>query len=226
MIKYLVILLFVLFSCKQSQNLVSVLNIDNNKDGKNDQYMLSLNDSNTSIFIGTDEDRDGVIEDHLWVNAKSKDIGGKGVDLLFNEIKGEKGIFSRLWYGPSNIKLIEKTDEDRDGFIETTAYFNKTALPKVITGHVARIEIDSNKDGKVEVWIFPSVRFEVDKNGDGIPDEYSTNHDDLGKLEYFLSMDKLKELKTSPLNPSQSYTLHPEIIQDERLKAIIPFTLK
>lgn len=221
---FVLFLLLFLIGCKESK--VSFLYKDNDNDGKNDQYMLTLKELDTSIFLGTDEDKDGTIEDYLWINAKPEDMSGKGVNLLFNEIKGKKGVFSRLWYGPSNIKLIEQSDEDRDGFLESTAYFNYSALPKVLNEHVARIEIDPNKDGKVEVWIFPHTRFELDKNGDGIPEVYSTNLNDLGKLKNFLSMEKLNKLQTMPLANSQSFTLHPEIIQDDRLKAIIPFTLK
>lgn len=129
-------------ACSESK--FKSITVDMDKNGKPDQIMHTHSGLNTAVLIETDTDMDGRMEDYLWVSGEATDV--KSSLLLFNLIMKNGKPKSKTWYGPGNVKLIEKSDEDEDGYLETTAYFNRFAKPKVMNGIVARIEIDSNKD--------------------------------------------------------------------------------
>ncbi|MBM9501225.1 hypothetical protein JWG44_13290 [Leptospira sp. 201903071] len=196
---------------------------DQNKDGKIDNVLYTKRDSNVSIFMETFENQKEVPDDWLWLKMDPKDP--KSFQPLYNEIASNDPhkVDVKVWYGPGNLKLVEKDDRDQDGYFETTQYYNRFAKPKITSGIVARIEIDSDKDQKPDIWIFPMERMEIDTNKDGIPDKKSSEPKIIGGI-----LKTRKQIVTSsatPLSPTQSWALHPELIADESLKAIIPSTL-
>lgn len=211
-------LIFLVFT-NCGEKYTSFLELDSNQDGKIDNYMISLKDGSLGILIATDEDKDGKFEDLSWV------VGEPGKEkesqVVFNQISKNGAAKSKTWYGPGNIKLVEFSDEDGDGFLETKAYFNKEAKPKVVSGHIARIEIDTDKDGKTDAWLFPADRIEIDSNKDGIPDRVSVNPDKIREAFQHLHAKKKFELETMSLGKENSFVLHPELIKEERWKSII-----
>ncbi|MGJ4752607.1 Lsa25.6 family adhesin [Leptospira kmetyi] len=215
-------ILFVLVTlvCKAP---IDVNSHDQNKDGKKDNILYTKSDSKISIFMETFEFQKETPDDWTWLRMDSKDP--KSFQIFYNEIasKDPKKIDIKIWFGPDNVKLIEKNDKDLDGYFENTKYYNKFAKPKITSGIIARIEIDSDQDHKVEIWIYPMKRLEVDMNGDGIPDKMSTEAKVISEtLKNYKSLAQIKGLME--LSRNQSWALHPELIQDETLKAIIPYS--
>ena len=113
------------------------------------------------------------------------------------------------------------TYEDGDGFLDTKVYFNKEAKPKVLSGHIARVEIDIDKDGKTDAWMFPFKRLELDSNHDGIPDKFSTNEKQIADAFQQLHNKKKFDIQTFPLDKKSSFVIYPELIKEERWKAIL-----
>ncbi|WP_455032236.1 Lsa25.6 family adhesin [Leptospira sanjuanensis] len=209
------------YGCKSP---FEVTSHDQNKDGQIDNRLYTKTDSKISIFMETFERQKKMPDDWMWLKMDSKDP--KSFQTFYNEIasKDPNKIDIKIWFGPDNIKLIEKDDKDSDGFFETTQYFNRFAKPKINSGIIARIEIDSDRDGKPDIWIYPMKRMELDTNQDGVPDQFSTDNEQIGQI---LKTGKLPIdfKRTSILPSSRSWGLHPELIQDETLKAVIPFSL-
>ncbi|WP_125226079.1 hypothetical protein [Leptospira barantonii] len=163
-------------------------------------------------------------DDWMWLKMDSQDP--KSLEIFYNEsaVKNPQRVDRKIWFGPDNVKLIEKNDTDADGFFETTQYYNKFAKPKTNSGIVARIEIDSDQDRKAEIWIYPMKRIELDMNRDGIPDKMSNDFKIISEtLKNYKSFTQRKGFME--LSRNQSWTLHPELIQEESLKAMIPFSL-
>jgi len=183
--------------------------------------MISRQQGKRSILIETDSNGDGVIDDFLWVNAKEEKVTDS--QLLFNEMTDEKYIpVEQIWYGPKNFKLIGKIDLDKDGFLESTVYYNYNAAPKITKGIIARIEVDSNRDGKINYWIYPGLRIEADHTASGSPSEFTENPDIISEIIQTIESKKKWEKPLSPLNPSKSFALYPDLIPNETNRAIIP----
>ncbi|TGN10465.1 hypothetical protein [Leptospira ilyithenensis] len=121
---------------------------------------FALKEFKIPFFVVTDEFETGVPRDFLWI--RGNEMNPSESILLFNEFWNEKGKQPnrRVWFAPGNLKLVEKLDENDDEFWETTIYFNKFAMPKMLSGIIARIEYDLNADKLIDVWIFPGERIE------------------------------------------------------------------
>ena len=174
-----------------------------------------------AILMESDGSGDGQIDDWLWVKG---DLSKPNeAILLFNEIQDGKGfIVEQIYYGDKNHKLMGKSDLDKDGFLESTIYYNFLAKPKVIQGIVARVEIDGDKNGSPEIWIYPGLRIEYDGNRDGIPEWVSEDLEIIQQV--YENFQKMKDsiLSMKPLPKEKSLVLHPELISTEKHKAVIP----
>ncbi|XDD49852.1 lipoprotein [Leptospira sp. WS92.C1] len=217
----LILLLFLVTACSPS---VTITSHDQNQDGKIENKLYTKSDSQISIFMETFEHQQELPDDWMWLKIDSKDP--KSFQTFYNEMasKEPQKIDRKIWFGPNNLKLIEKKDQDQDGYFETTQYYNRFAKPKISSGIIARIEIDLNKDQKPDLWIYPMKRVELDTNQDGIPDRMS--------LDPQVISDVFKKIKlsdrfdqTTKIIPSQSWVIHPEFISDESLRAVILFSL-
>ncbi|MBM9501048.1 hypothetical protein JWG44_12375 [Leptospira sp. 201903071] len=197
--------------------------MDQTKDGKVDNILYTKTDSKIAIFMETFEYQKEVPDDWMWLKMDSKNP--ESYQTLYNEIasKDPHKVDVKVWYGPGNLKLVEKDDRDQDGYFETTQYYNRFAKPKITSGIVARIEIDSDKDQKPDIWIFPMERMELDTNNDGFPDKLVSDPEIMRTV---LKNKKQIGITSSVfLSSNRSWALHPEFIRDETLKAIIPFSL-
>ncbi|MBM9501050.1 hypothetical protein JWG44_12385 [Leptospira sp. 201903071] len=197
--------------------------MDQTKDGKVDNILYTKTDSKIAIFMETFEYQKEVPDDWMWLKMDSKNP--ESYQALYNEIASNDPhkVDVKVWYGPGNLKLIEKDDRDQDGYFETTQYYNRFAKPKINSGIIARIEIDSDKDQRTDIWIYPMKRMEIDTNKDGIPDGVSENVDTIN--EVLKKRKRIQLPNVLPLTSSQSWALHPERISDETWKAVIPFSL-
>ena len=209
------------FSCYESkmQNLCS-LNLLS-PEGKPKQQMITRAGIDRTVLIETDSNGDGKINDYVWVNADSN--LKENFQLLFNEIQSRENIpIEQIWYGPKNHKLIGKSDLNKDGILESIVFYNNMAAPKVVQGIVARIEVDSNLDGKTDLWLYPNLRVEQDSNFSGAPNFYSDNPDIITGIYNSFVENKKWEKQLQPLDKSKSYALHPELIPRDINHAVVP----
>lgn len=133
------------------------------------QKIIQWNEMSLAILISTSEEKDGAFNDHLWIRGDLKDP--KNSFSLFNEWTDLKTNLPkrRLWHGPNSYKLVEWYDSNSNGVWEEKHYYNKFAGPKILLGHIARIDFDIDEDGKVDLSYFPFQHFErLDKKGNCI----------------------------------------------------------
>ena len=208
-------------SCNESktQNLCSINILS--PEGKSNQQMITRTGINRTVLIETDSNGDGKINDYVWVNADSN--LKENFQLLFNEIQSRENIpIEQIWYGPKNHKLIGKSDLNKDGILESIVFYNNMAAPKVVQGIVARIEVDTNLDGKTDLWLYPNLRVELDSNFLGTPNFYSENSEVISGIYNSFVDNKKWEKQLQPLEKSKSYALHPELIPRDVNRAVIP----
>ncbi|KPA32382.1 putative lipoprotein [Leptospira interrogans] len=170
-------------------------------------------------MVRTDSNLDGKTDLWTWVRGDDKDP--KTSLVLFEELI-RKGNHSRTWYGPGNRKLIEQSDLDENGTWESMVYYNAFAVPKETMRIVAHVEVDLYGKGKPSLWIFPEARMELDSNEDGKPDQILTNQDRM--LENFTQLQKGKQIQEkdfSPMPANSSWVLNPNQITNPRYQALI-----
>ena len=198
---------------------MTVLGRDINKDGRPDQFIYTLRESRRSPFIAVDTTLKGQLDSFIWI-YQTKDSGPTPEILHEENLRPETR--ERTWYGPGSRKLLSKQDLDRNGSLETTVYYNRTALPGVLVGTVARLSVDASGDGKPDVWIYPRRRLELASRSGGPPDLMTAD------LQLILAAFKaIRDGKPptksglAPLSPTQSWVLRPENIREERFRAVI-----
>ncbi|WP_016761672.1 adhesin Lsa25.6 [Leptospira kirschneri] len=213
----LVLALLVLSSCKDDRIKISDLGVID-KDKKN-QTAFVLQPEKLLVMVRTDSNLDGKTDLWTWVRGDDKDP--KTSLVLFEELI-RKGNHSRTWYGPGNRKLIEQSDLDENGTWESMVYYNAFAVPKETMRIVAHVEVDLYGKGKPSLWIFPEARMELDSNEDGKPDQILTNQDRM--LENFAQLQKGKQIQQkdfSPMPASGSWILNSNQITNPRYQALI-----
>jgi hypothetical protein len=218
-------LLLFLSSCNKEQTKFTERKDEN---GVIYQTMLSLPSLALGVFVQTDSDHDGNMDDFLWTRTDLKNPTESL--LLYNEIFKENHLSQQIFYGPSNRKLYERMDLNEDGTLDTEIFYNSKALPKVINDIIARVQIDTNKDNKPEFVVFPGNRvewgwgFDKEKGFTGtlcysedavvLIDSLTTKAFD---PDWFKQMDS----KCRKLLSSASWYLHPERIHDTRYRAVL-----
>ncbi|EMJ52648.1 putative lipoprotein [Leptospira interrogans serovar Valbuzzi str. Duyster] len=213
----LVLALLVLSSCKDDRIKISDLGVID-KDKKN-QTAFVLQPEKLLVMVRTDSNLDGKTDLWTWVRGDDKDP--KTSLVLFEELI-RKGNHSRTWYGPGNRKLIEQSDLDENGTWESMVYYNAFAVSKETMRIVAHVEVDLYGKGKPSLWIFPEARMELDSNEDGKPDQILTNQDRM--LENFSQLQKGKQIQEKDFNPmpaNSSWVLNPNQITNPRYQALI-----
>ncbi|EMO87509.1 adhesin Lsa25.6 [Leptospira noguchii] len=213
----LVLAILVLSSCKDDRIKISDLGVID-KDKKN-QTAFVLQPEKLLVMVRTDSNLDGKTDLWTWVRGDDKDP--KTSLVLFEELI-RKGNHSRTWYGPGNRKLIEQNDLDENGTWESMVYYNASAMPKETMRIVAHVEVDLYGKGKPSLWIFPEARMELDSNEDGKPDQILTNQERM--LENFAQLQKGKQIQQkdfSQMPASGSWVLNPNQITNPRYQALI-----
>lgn len=215
------VLSFFQFCSKPIEN--SVCTLDSiSIPGNPKQQLVTRSGIDRVVLIETDPDGDGILNDYVWVNADSAQR--EKHLILFNEIHADKNIpIEQIWFGPKNYKLIGKIDLNKDGKLESTVYYNFKAAPKVVSGIVARIEVDSNLDSITDIWIYPNLRMEIDNKFLGVPNEYTENIEEINGIYKKIETNQKWKQTFSPLQKDKSYAIHPELIPRNENKAVIPF---
>jgi hypothetical protein len=189
------------------------------EDGKIFQKIYHQNDRKLGVLVLTDTNRDGEMDDYLWV--RSELLQPEKSIVLFNEVYRENQINQQIFYGPGNLKIYELTDVNEDGIMDTQIYYNSRALPKVLTGIIARAEIDIDQDGTPDFYIFPGKRIEWDSKTNSVC--WSESPAILSKaltIDIFQPSIK-KELDSlcQKISLTQSWARHPELIKDKQYMA-------
>lgn len=198
--------------------------VDLNNDGKIDHYSYSIKSLNMMVIMFADNNYDGRVDRMIWTRGDINNPNNTNV-VYSEKLTGSSR--QLLWYGPGNVILVGKEDLDENGTMETTVYFNNSAVEGNPHKIVARREIDSNMDGKTEIWLYPENRMEIDTNGDGKPDMISTDQKQMeANMDLFANKESREKYSGRPCGEGESWALHPEIITDPMYKATIPYSLK
>lgn len=207
----LFILLHLDCSKKPTKNLkfstpVEHKDVDTNADGKIDTKGYYMDDAgNIRLFYNElDRNLDGFTDMMLWVGSSSapkKDAVVKDVVKVHEEededYDGKVDVLK--WYLPNEFIALSQHDKDKDGYFETTVYYNFKKIP-------VRTEVDTNFDGRADRILW-SMRAELDTNFDGIPDTYTEAPTKLileDKIERKVDLRPLDKSKSWFLNPSLS----------------------
>lgn len=224
MIKKLIIILTILIlGCKEKNNTNKIykagteMNIraeDTNGDGKKDTWGYYLNDPGNYriVYLEIDKNSDGTSDDLIWTGLHPASPKGRAekeiVKVHEEEDMDNDGVIDTLyWMLPNNIISLSQVDTNKDGYFETTNYFN-------FEKQIVRVEKDTNFDGKADQY-FWAMRVEVDMDFDGIPEMFATANTKK-ELE---NMAKNKQ-NLKPLDKQSSWFLNPSIVPGHE-KAII-----
>ncbi len=227
----LIILVLVIANCKKNEknykftSKINTSEIDTNDDKKVDTKGFYFEEPNfiRLVFNEMDSNLDGFSDLFIWVGshtAPKKDSQMRDVVKVHEEIDDDfDGKIDQIkWLLPNEFIALVQKDRDKDGYFETTEYFNfkKTSV---------RTEIDTDFNGRADIFYW-SVRAEIDDDSDGIP-EYVTLaptllilEDRITKFKSSTVEEKVKMLEFKKLNPQDSWLLNPSLIPPDQ-KAII-----
>jgi antitoxin component YwqK of YwqJK toxin-antitoxin module len=182
---------------------MKIQDVDTNSDSKIDTKGYYLDDSGNFrlIYNESDNNLDGISDFFVWMGsspAPKKEVAIKDVVKVHEEedsdFDGKIDILK--WYLPNELIALTQVDKDKDGYFETTNYFN-------FKKQIVRTEIDTDFDGRADVYLWDN-RAEIDTDKDGIPDKFTTAPSKL------LLQDKLeKKIDLNNLNKSNSWLLYP-----------------
>lgn len=188
--------------------------VDSNGDGKIDTQGYYINDEGNFRLLYNEVDRnlDGLSDFMLWVGSSGspkKDSDTKEIVKIHEEEDDDyDGKIDILrWYLPNDLIALTQNDEDKDGYFETTIYYNFKKLP-------IRTEVDTNSDGRADKIIW-NTRAEIDTDFDGFPDSYTEAPTKVKLLDNIQ-----RKLDIKPLEKSKSWFLNPSLIPVD-YKAII-----
>ncbi|MCB1192881.1 MAG: hypothetical protein KDK90_20725 [Leptospiraceae bacterium] len=216
-------ILFLILGCKKTDNNTKIykagvgMNIraeDTNGDGKKDTWGYYLNDPGNYriVYLEIDKNSDGTSDDLIWTGLHPASPKGRAekeiVKVHEEEDTDNDGVIDTLyWMLPNKIISLSQVDTNKDGYFETTNYFN-------FENQIVRVEKDTNFDGKADQY-FWSMRVEVDTNYDGKPDMFATADTKKELEEFANNKEKLK-----PLDKDSSWFLNPSKVPQHE-KAII-----
>lgn len=187
--------------------------------GKVFQKIYHQNDRKLGVLVLTDTNRDGEMDDYLWV--RSELLQPEKSLVLFNEIYKENRVNQQIFYGPGNRKIYELTDGNEDGVMDTEIFYNSQALPKVLIDIIARVQVDIDQDGSPDFYIFPGKRIEWDFKTNSVcwSESPSLLAKAISKDIFQPSIKKELDSLCQKISITQSWTRHPEQIRDKRYKA-------
>lgn len=117
-----------------------------------------------SLFCdySSDTNRDGIVD--TWV----KDLSDGGIEILSDtNLDGKPD--STLHLNESKVSIYEESDYNLDGIMDNFYFYEY--------GFIIRQEIDSNYDGKIDIWVYIEdegtsiTRYEKDIDFDGVVDK-------------------------------------------------------
>lgn len=228
---FIILIILFLISCKKNEksfkfnNNLKTSEIDTNDDKKIDTKGFYFEEPSfiRLVFNEMDSNLDGFSDLFIWVGshtAPKKDSQMRDVVKVHEEIDEDfDGKIDQIkWLLPNEFIALVQKDRDKDGYFETTEYYNfkKSAV---------RTEIDTDFNGRADIFYW-SARAEIDDDSDGIP-EYITQaptllilEDRIIKFKSAKPEEKLKMLEFKKLNSKESWLLNPELVPKDQ-KAII-----
>lgn len=188
---------------------VASKDVDTNKDGKSDTMGYFMDDAGNYRLLYNELDRnlDGFSDLMIWVGsstapkkeAQVKDI----VKIHEEEDEDYDGKLDVLrWYLPNEFIALTQHDKDKDGYFETTTYYNFKKLP-------VRSEIDTNFDGRADRFIW-DTKAELDTDYDGIPDSFTE-----APTRLILEDKVQRKVDIKPLDKTKSWFLNPSLAPAE-----------
>jgi hypothetical protein len=241
---FLILFLILLINCKKNEknykfnNPVKISELDTNDDKKIDTRGFYFEEPNflRLFFNEMDTNLDGFSDYFLWVGshtAPKKDSPMREVVKVHEEIDSDfDGKIDEIkWFLPNEFIALVQKDKNKDGYFETTEYYNFKKAP-------ARLEMDTaspdptNKellrfDGRSDVFYWQgSGRVEIDDDYDGIPELVTIAssililEDKIQKLKSATPEEKSKLTDFKKLNVKDSWLLFPNLVPLDQ-KAII-----
>lgn len=167
---------------------------DTNDDKKVDTMAYVVNDPDNYRIVYQEMDRnlDGLSDTFIWAGLSSATKKGQKVkDPVKVHEEEDTDLDGKIdtikWLLPNNFIAMSQEDKDKDGYFETTVYYN-------FLKNKVRKEVDTNFDGKAD-RTFWSTRAEVDTNFDGIYDSYIISKSSLALEEKAMKGKDLQDLK-------------------------------
>lgn len=188
--------------------------VDTNNDGKIDTKGYYLDDAGNYRLVYNELDRnlDGYTDLMIWVGssaAPKKDAQVKDIVKLHEEEDEDYDgkVDHMRWYLPNELVALSQHDQDKDGYFESTKYYNYRKVE-------VRTETDTNFDGRADT-IYWEARAELDTNFDGIPDAYTE-----APTKLILNDKVTRKIDLKPLDKSKSWFLNPTLIPLEERSII------
>ena len=114
----------------------------------------------------------------------------------------------KIYYGPGSLRLLQVSDLNMDGKMDTMTYYNASQLKGNNMRDVAYKEIDVDGDGDIELWYYPGARLEYDLDNNGKADHIIEGDDKMGQVIMGMVNDlSLEKLQGSPLNASRAWSI-------------------
>ncbi len=221
--KYFLLLSLILFSiiCKDKEKKnfkfttnIKVSEVDTNDDKKIDSRGYYMDDPGNFRFIYTEVDKnlDGFSDYMVWLGSSSAPkLNMQIKDAIKVHEEEDEDFDGKIdaikWFLPNEYISLVQRDKNKDGYFETTVYYNFAKIP-------VRTEIDTNFDGRADQILW-ETRAELDTDFDGVPDKFLTASTKL-ILEDLIA----KKIEMKSLNKKDSWLLNQSLIPAE-YKSII-----
>jgi len=172
---------------------VEQMKVDTSGDGVTDTWGYYMNDPGNFriIYEEIDKNLDGFSDELIWAGSavfSPKDRAEKEVVKVHEEVDTDYDgkVDTLKWLLPNELYALAQTDSDKDGYFETTSYYNYKKS-------IVRMEKDTNKDGKPDQILW-DTRAEIDTDFNLIPDKMVTAKSNLELQEIVKDKSKYKEL--------------------------------
>ncbi len=209
--RYLLLIL-ILINCKKAELTefsfglsMEKIFTDTNGNGKNDAVGYYIDNPNDYriVYQEHDTNENGKTNVFIWSGFSAVTVPNRAeketVKVHEAEDLDHDGKVDILrWLLPNGYIALTQVDNDKDGYFETTNYYNREK-------RIVRSEVDTNKDGYPDKFYWQN-RVEVDTDFDKYPD-----HVGISDLETELRK-MTKENGLKPLELKNSWILNPEFV--------------
>jgi hypothetical protein len=216
--KQFLLLLLIFFSCSKDKPPTSLNQFgldmssqaeDTNGDKKPDAIGYYIEDSKSAriVYQELDKNADGLSDSRIWTGMSSASPPNQKAKVVVKVHEEEDtnldgNIDTLRWMLPNNYVALEQVDKDKDGYFETTVYYNFKKEP-------VRTEKDTNFDGKPDIVIWKG-RAELDSDFDGVFDKHV-----LGESNLALEAAIEKKEGLLPLKKEESWFMNRKLVPEQ-----------